>query len=110
MQVKKIAAVLAIATLASGAAMADAITDSGLVLSAPSYDVSASVFTRSEVQAQAAQAVRASIADPIVAEGFRQQAPVLVGQRSREAVQAEARQAARQAYATSAQINAGNAS
>mgnify|MGYP000874971439 CR=1 FL=1 len=110
MQVKKIAAVLAIATLASGAAMADAITDSGLVLSAPNYDVSASVFTRSEVQRQAAQAVRSNIADPIVAEGFRQQAPVLASQRTREAVQAEALQAARKAYATSAQINAGNAS
>ncbi|MBP7565599.1 MAG: hypothetical protein KA795_06295 [Burkholderiaceae bacterium] len=110
MQVKKIAAVLAIATLASGAAMADAITDSGRTLSAPNYDVAATIYTRAEVQGQAVQAVRANIADPIAAEGFRHDNVAVSGQRSRDAVRAEALQAARKAYATSAQINAGNAS
>lgn len=107
MQVKKIAAVLAIATLASGAAMADTFTSEGLVQSAPSYDVSASIYTRSEVQAQAAQAVRADVADAIAAEGIRQDDVKLAGQRSRDAVRAEAVQASRAAYAASAQVNEG---
>ncbi|MBN9411968.1 MAG: DUF4148 domain-containing protein [Burkholderiales bacterium] len=106
MQVKKIAAVLAIATLSAGA-MADTFTSEGLVQSAPAYNVGATTLTRAEVQNQAAQAVRTGIVNTQVAEGVRQPAPMLASERSRESVRAEAAQAARKAYATRAQLNEG---
>ena len=105
MQVSKIAAVLAFATLSAGA-MADTITAEGFVHSAPVY-ASVSNVSRAAVQAQAAQAVRADIADTIAAEGLRSDTQVAVGQRSREAVRAEAVQASHDAFAASAQANEG---
>lgn len=107
MQVKKIAAVLAIASLSAGAAMADSITDSGLVLSAPTYNVATSTVSRTDVQTQAREAVRENISDTIAAAGLRHDDAGLTAQRSRDAVRAEALQASRKAYASSAQLNAG---
>ena len=63
--------------------------------------------SRSAVQAQAAQAVRADIADTIAAEGLRSDTQVAVGQRSRDEVRAEAVQASQEAFAASAQANEG---
>ncbi|RZA16847.1 MAG: hypothetical protein EOP93_14460 [Lysobacteraceae bacterium] len=106
MQVSKIAAVLAFATLSAGA-MADTITAEGFVHSAPVYASATSNVSRAAVQAEAAQAVRADIADTIASEGLRSDTQVAVGQRSRDAVRAEAVQANHNAYAASAQVNEG---
>ena len=105
MQVKNIAAVLALATLSAGA-MADTITAEGFVHSAPTY-AAVSTTSRADVAAAASQAVRSNVADPIAAEGLRASTTQVAGQRSRAEVRAEAVQANHEAYASSAQANEG---
>ena len=102
MQVSKIAAVIAFATLSAGA-MADTISSEGFVQSAPAYTTTSNV-SRAAVQSQAVQTSRV---DAIAAEGLRSNTQQAAGQRSRDEVRAEAVQANREAFAGSAQANEG---
>ncbi|RZA16846.1 MAG: hypothetical protein EOP93_14455 [Lysobacteraceae bacterium] len=83
--------------------MADTISSEGFVQSAPAYTTTSNV-SRAAVQSQAVQTSRV---DAIAAEGFRAPTQQAAGQRSRDAVRAEAAQANRQAFAASAQMNEG---
>ncbi len=102
MQVSKIAAVLAFSTVFAGAAIADVrdgsfVANDGQTYSAPAY-ANASSVSRSDVQSQATQAVRANIQNPIVAGGLGgnvQTAAPVAANVSREAVRAQASEAVR---------------
>ena len=87
---KKFLAVAIVSAAVSAPALADTITAEGFVHSAPAV-VTASTLSRAQVQADAVRAVRAQVADVIVAEGVGAAQPAAVAaQLSRDQVRAEA--------------------